>query len=124
MSHLAAIEGYERRQFYVRHVQQLDLDSFKCEIWRNCTLKALQCGVPSIEVYLNDNRYSSLSGPVEKWPVGQYIQPSIESIEPADDILYLLETRCPRLERVYCEFSFQGVTSRRGLTSSRMFDFS
>lgn len=63
------------------------------------------------------NRLFSLDNGEKLW-VGQYIQPSMEDFsfygaEPAEDILHLLETRCPRLESIVIDFRFEGLTSSR-----------
>ena len=104
--------GEEHRQFYARQVRELifggDEDGAEHSNFRNLEFPRLRR--ITIDYFRPDNG--------EKLRLGQYIQPSMEDFsfygaEPAEDILHLLETRCPRLESIVIDFQFEGLTSSR-----------
>lgn len=108
---LAAI-GEDHRQFYARQARELIFDGdesgAKHAIFRNLQFPRLRSII--IDYFRPDNG--------EKLWLGQYIQPSMEDFsfygaEPAEDILHLLETRCPRLRSILIDFQFEGLTSSR-----------
>lgn len=108
---LAAI-GEDHRQFYARQVRELnfggDEDGAEHLNFRNLEFPRLRR--ITIDYFRPDNG--------EKLWLGQYIQPSMEDFsfygaEPAEDILHLLETRCPRLRSIVIDFQFEGLTSSR-----------
>ena len=108
---LAAIDE-DRRQFYARQVHELnfsgDEDGAKHSTFRNLEFPLLND--VTIDHFRPDNKE-------ELW-LGQYIQSSLRDFsfygaEPAEDILHLLETRCPRLRSIVIDFQFEGLTPGR-----------
>ncbi|KAF7595482.1 hypothetical protein BBP40_005818 [Aspergillus hancockii] len=109
---LAAIGDLDHRQLYARQVRELifggDEDGAEHSNFRNLDFPRLRC--ITIDYFRPDNQ--------EKLWLGQYIQPSMEDFsfygaEPAEDILHLLQTRCPRLKSIVLGFQFEGLTSSR-----------
>lgn len=108
---LAAI-GEDRRQFYACHVRELsfsgDEEGAKHPTFRN--LEFPQLNNITVGYFRPDNG--------EMLWLGQYIQSSMKNFsfygtEPAEDILHLLETRCPLLRSIVIDFHFEGLTSDR-----------
>lgn len=108
---LAAI-GEDHRQFYARQVRELsfdgDEDGAKHSTFRNPEFPLLN------DITIDNFR----PGNGEKLWLGQYIQSSMKDFsfygaEPAEDILHLLETRCPRLRSIAIDFQLEGLTSSR-----------
>ena len=108
---LAAI-GEDHSQFYARQVRELrfdgDEDGAKHSTFRNLEFPLLND--ITIDNFRPDNG--------EKLWLGQYIQSSMKDFsfygaEPAEDILHLLETRCPRLRSIAIDFQLEGLTSSR-----------
>lgn len=108
---LAAI-GENRRQFYAGQVRELnfdgDEDGAKHSTFRNLEFPLLND--ITIDNFRLDNG--------EKLWLGQYIQSRMKDFrfygaEPAEDILHLLETRCPRLRSIVIDFQLEGLTSSR-----------
>ncbi|KAL4913562.1 hypothetical protein BDW62DRAFT_220617 [Aspergillus aurantiobrunneus] len=101
-----------RRQIYARQIRSLsfngDEDGAQHSTFRDLEFPRLRC-VTIDQFYPTD---------AQRLWLGQYIQPSLEEFsfygaQPAEDLLYLLETRCPRLRRVLIDFVFEGVASAR-----------
>lgn len=108
---LAAI-GEDRRQFYACQVREL-IFGFKENGAKHSTFYNLR--FPRLRRIAMD-WFCSANG--EKLWLGQYIQPNIEHFsfygaEPAEDILHLLETRCPRLQSISIDFNSERLASDR-----------
>lgn len=109
---LAAIIEMDQRKSYARHVCELDFggdeDGAEHSNFRNLEFPRLRR--ITIDYFRPDNG--------EKLWLGQYIQRSLEDFsfygaEPAEDILHLLGTCCPRLQSVLIGFQFGGLNPSR-----------
>ena len=110
---LASIR-HTRRQSYANLVEKLFIRGRR-EAARNAKFRKLE--FPRLW-YANivTGYYHPLMG--RTMCVGQYIQPSLKMIrfegaEPAEDVLRLLEKRCPQLELVDIDHNFRGLSSER-----------
>ncbi|KAE8406250.1 hypothetical protein BDV37DRAFT_270144 [Aspergillus pseudonomiae] len=100
------------RQFYARQVRELNFGGQEDGKQHTCfrTLEFPRLKRLTIDLYVPENG--------EKLWLGQYIQPSLEEFrfygsEPAEDLLNLLETRCPRLQSVLIDYAFEGINTDR-----------
>ncbi|KAE8142375.1 hypothetical protein BDV38DRAFT_153635 [Aspergillus pseudotamarii] len=100
------------RQFYARQVRELDFggpnDGGQHSRFRTLEFPRLR--------RLTIDYFGPKDG--EKLWLGQYIQPSLEEFrfygsEPAEDLLGLLETRCPRLQSILIDYAFDGINTER-----------
>ncbi|KAE8149865.1 hypothetical protein BDV25DRAFT_140383 [Aspergillus avenaceus] len=111
---LASIQ-VDRRQLYARHIRELDFANYNegdlHSLYRSLNFPRLKT--------LTIDHLTPPGG--EKVYTEQYVQSALEEIrfygeDPAEDLLSLLQSRCPRLRKVLIDFPFEGISSERLIT--------
>lgn len=111
---LAAISDINKRQFHARYIRELEINGSEWlhhEIFQTLEFPRLRSVlIDATDMDENDEQE-------EVW-IGQYIQPALEEFTcyataPAgdEDVLQLLETRCPRLRTMILGAKLQGLSS-------------